>query len=222
MSRAGRVAVAAAGAILALLVASQFILPAVAEHRLRSSLEHSGSVDSVEIRALPALKLLWHRADRVEVRMGSATTGTGNLADRLAQIRETGELDARVDELRVLTLRLRDVRLEKNGDQLLLARATVDDADLRAALPPGFDVRPVASGGGALVFQGTVDVLGRRFTGDAVVSAQDGKVRLAPDVPFGGLLSVTLFDDPRVEILGVSARSSPTGFVLAARMRLRS
>ncbi len=221
MSRAGRVAVAAAGAALALLLLSQFLLPALAEHRLRSSLERSGTVDNVEIRAFPAVKLLWHRADRVIVRMGTATTGTGNLADRLAQVRDTGRLDARVGELRVLTLRLHDLRLEKDHDQLLTARATVDDADLRAALPPGFDVQPVASGGGALVFQGTVDLLGRRFTGNAVVSAQDGKLRLAPDIPFGGFLAVTLFDDPRVEVLGVAARRTATGFVLSARMRLR-
>ena len=219
--RAGRVAVAAAGAVVLLLVASQLALPPLAEHRLRDSLERNGTVDRVEIRAFPALKLLWHRADRVVVRMGATRTGTGRLADRLAQIRETDVLDARVGELSVLTLRLHDLRLDKRRDQLLLARATVDDADLRAALPPGFDLRPVASGGGALVFQGTADLFGRRFTGNAVVSAQDGKLRLAPDVPFGGFLSVTLFEDPRVDVLGVAARRTPAGFVLSARMRLR-
>lgn len=221
MPRAGRVAVAAAGAVVLLLVASQFLLPTLAERRLRTSLERSGPVDQVDIRAFPALKLLWHRADRVIVRMGTTTIGTGNLADRLAQIRDTDQLDARVGELRVLTLRLHDLRLEKDHDQLLLARASVENADLRAALPPGFDLRPVASGGGVLVFQGTADLFGRRFAGNAVVSAQDGKLRLAPDIPFGGFLSVTLFEDPRMEVLGVAARRAPSGFVLSARMRLR-
>ena len=219
MSRAGRVAIAAAGGLVVLLVASQFALPPIAEHRLRGKLERSGTVQRVDIKAFPALELLWHHADRVVVRMGRTRTGTGNLADHLAQAHETDELDARVGELNVLTLRLHDVRLTKRGDRLL-ASATVDDADLRAALPPGFDLRPVASGGGSLVFEGTASILGRRLAGRAVVSARDGRLVLAPDVPFGGFLALTIFRDPRLQVLGVGARRTPDGYTLVARARL--
>ena len=64
--------------------------------------------------------------------------------------------------------------------------ANVTDADLRAALPAGFDVRPVASGDGKLVFDGTAELFGSRFSGQAVVSVNDGRLKLEPNIPFGG------------------------------------
>ena len=173
MSRAARAALAAAGGLILLLVGAQLLLPRIAEHRQRDRLERSGTVEQVDISAFPAVKLLWHKADDVTVRMGRLRTGSGNFAD------------------------------------------------LRAALPPGFAVRPVASGNGALVFEGTAELLGQRFTGQATVSARDGRLRLEPNIPFGGVLSLTVFADPRVEVLGVGARRRPNGFTLTARVRLR-
>ena len=220
MPRGGRVAIAALGGVIALAVVAQLVLPTLAEHRLRDRLEHDGSVERVEIHAFPAIELLWHHADRVVVRMGRGQGGTGHLADRLAEAGDTDRLDARVGELRVLTLRLHDARLTKDGDRLR-GQATVTDADLTAALPPGFDAHPVASGGGSLVFEGTAELLGRRFSGQAVVGPRDGRLVLTPDIPFGGFLTLTLFADPRLDVQGVGARRVPGGFTLTARARLR-
>ena len=220
MGRAGRVAVAAAGGLLAVLVAAQLVLPRVAENRLRDRLERDGTVQRVEIHAFPAIELLWHRADRVVVRMGRGRAGTGHLADRLAQARDTDELDARVDELRVLSLRVRDARLTKDGEELR-GEATITADDLRAALPPGFAVRPVASGGGSLLFEGTANFLGRSFTGQAEVGAKDGRLVLTPNIPFGGFLTLTLFADPRISVLGIGARDVPGGYTVTAEARLR-
>jgi hypothetical protein len=215
-----RVALAAAGGLVLLLVAAQLALPRIAEQRLRDRLERSGTVERVEISSFPAVKLLWHRADDVTVRMGRLRSGSGRFADLLAGTRESHDVDASAAEQRILTLRLLNSRLRKRGDALTLS-AEVTDADLRAALPPGFDVRPIASGDGALVFEGGADLFGQRFTGQAVVSARDGRLQLAPNVLFGGLLTLTLFADPRVEVLGVGARRRATGFTLTARARLR-
>jgi hypothetical protein len=220
VSRGGRVAVAAVGGLVLLLVASQLALPSIAEHRLRDRLERSGTVERVEISAFPAVKLLWHRADDVTVRMGRLRTGSGNFADLLARTGDTDDLDASAGEQRILTLRLHDSRLRKRGDELTLS-SMVDDADLQAALPPGFDLRPVASGNGALVFEGSAELLGQRFQGRAVVAARNGRVLLAPDVLFGGVLSVTLFADPRIEVLSVGARQRAGGFTVVAEARLR-
>jgi hypothetical protein len=220
VSRAARVALATAGGLILLLVVAQLALPTIAEHRLRDRLERSGTVERVEISAFPAVKLLWHRADDVEVRMGRLRTGSGNFADLLASTGDTNDLDASAEEQRILTLRLHDSRLRKRGDELTLS-STVDDTDLRAALPPGFDVRPVASGDGALVFEGSAELLGQRFRGRAVVAARDGRLILAPDVLFGGFLTLTLFADPRIEVLSVGARQRTGGFTVVARARLR-
>jgi hypothetical protein len=108
------------------------------------------------------------------------------------------------------------VSLRKRGD-VLTGRATLTSTDLQAALP-GFDVHPVASGGGKLVLQGTA--LG--LTADATLSAQDGVLRIAPDVPLiGGLLTITVFQDPHVSVEGVGASSIPGGFSVFASARLR-
>lgn len=220
MPRAGRVALAVAGGLVVVLVAAQLALPPIAENRLRDRLERSGTVETVDISAFPAFKLLWHRADDVTVRMGRLRTGAGNLADLLASTGDADDVDASAGEQRILNLRLLDSRLRKRGDELALA-ATVTDADLQAALPPGFDVRPVATGDGALVFEGTADLFGRRFTGQATVAVRDGSLRLEPNIPFGGLLSLTLFSDPRIEVLDVGGRRGAAGFTLTARARLR-
>jgi len=220
VSRAARAALAAAGGLILLLVGAQLLLPRIAEHRLRDRLERSGTVEQVDISAFPAVKLLWHKADDVTVRMGRLRTGSGNFADLLARTGDADDVDASAAEQHLLSLRLLDSHLRKRGDDLTLA-ATVTDADLRAALPPGFAVRPVASGNGALVFEGTAELLGQRFTGQATVSARDGRLRLEPNIPFGGVLSLTVFADPRVEVLGVGARRRPNGFTLTARVRLR-
>ena len=220
MPRAGRVALAVAGGLILLFVAAQLALPPIAEHRLRDRLERSGTVERVEISSFPAVKLLWHRADDVTVRMGRLKTGSGNFADLLASTGDTDDLDASAKEQRILTLRLEDSRLRKRGDDMTLS-ANVTDADLRAALPAGFDVRPVASGDGKLVFDGTAELFGSRFSGQAVVSVNDGSLRLEPNIPFGGVLSLTLFSDPRVEVLDVGVGSRANGFTLTARVRLR-
>jgi hypothetical protein len=219
VSRAARVALAIAAGLILGLVAAQLALPGIAEHRLRDRLERSGTVERVEISAFPAVKLLWHRADDVTVRMGRLRTGSGNFADLLVRTVDTDDLDASAEEQRILTLRLHDSRLRKRGDELTLS-STVDDADLRAALPPGFDLRPVASGDGALVLEGSAELLGQRFQGRAVVAARNGRLILAPDVLFGGFLTVTLFADPRIEVLSVGARQRAGGFTLVARARL--
>ncbi len=219
MSRAARVALAIAAGLILVLVAAQLALPGIAEHRLRDRLERSGTVERVEISAFPAVKLLWHRADDVTVRMGRLKTGSGNFADLLVRTVDTDDLDASAEEQRILTLRLHDSRLRKRGDELTLS-STVDDADLRAALPPGFDLRPVASGDGTLVLEGSAELLGQRFQGRAVVAARNGRLILAPDVLFGGFLTVTLFADPRIEVLSVGARQRAGGFTLVARARL--
>ncbi len=215
-----RIAVAAVAAVAVLLLVSQLVLPGVAERRLRDRLQRNGTVERVDVRAFPALQLLWGRADRVVVRMREGRAGAGRFADLLADTRDAERVDAVVRGARILTLRVRELRLRKRG-RTLEGSATVTDADLRAALPPGFDARPIASRAGVLVFEGSAALLGRRLRGQVVVAARDGNVVLAPNVVFGGFLTLTVFRDPRIEALAVGARPRRDGFVLTARARLR-
>ena len=220
MTRRTRIALGAAALAGGLVLAVQLLLPWLAERRLRERLSRNGTVESVDVRAFPALKLLGGRADRVSVRMRDGRAGTGRFADLVAGTRDSDRVDARVRGLCVLTLRFRELTLRKRG-LAVEGTATVTNRALRAALPAGFDVRPVASRRGVLVFEGSASVLGRRLRGQAVLSARDGHLALAPNVAFGGLLSLTVFADPRIEVLSVGARPRPDGFVLSARARLR-
>jgi hypothetical protein len=206
----------AAGLVILLLVVAQLVLPGIAAQQLRDRLARSGRVISVSVAAFPAVELLWHQADRVDVHLGSyrgTAVGLGRLLDQATSV---GTIDARVDDLNTGLVTLRNASLRKRGD-VLTGTALLTDADLQAALP-GLAVRPVASGDGKLVLQGTA--LG--LSANATLSAQNGALLIAPDVPLlGGLLTITLFKDPHLDVQGVGARSAPGGFSVFASARLR-
>jgi hypothetical protein len=201
------------------LVATQLILPRIAARRLAEDLRASGDVDHVRVRAMPALKLLFDRADSVEIRMGEARAGTGQIADLLEDARGAERLDARAARVRLGPLTARDLRVSKRGDDLR-AQAAVSDADLAAALPRGTGLRPIQVGGGELVLEASAGVLGLRAAVRARLSARDGALVIAPDGLLGAIGSLTLFADPRVQVTGVDARRASGGFVLAAHGRL--
>jgi hypothetical protein len=201
--------------LLVLFAASEYALPRMAQDRVRDELRDSGDVISVRVRAFPALKLLFHRADRVEVHVGEATAQPGRLAALIDSTRRTRKLDARADVLRVGPLRLRDLRLRKDGSRLD-GEAAVTEADLSAALPVSVGVRPVEAADGALVLEATAGPLAVR----ARLSASDGALLIAPDGLLGGFASLRVFSDPRVWVSGVGARVRPDGFTLTAEGRL--
>src|SRR3982074_1955002 len=213
----------AAAIVLAVLVGlaagAQLLLPGIAADRLRDRLAHDGRVESVSVSAFPAIKLLWGRADRATVRMANVRAGVGRLGSAIWRAVDTGRVDASARELDVLTLRLRDAQLRKRGNRLM-GEATGTDADLPAALPPGFAVRPVASANGQLVLRGTATFFGATISANAVLLAQDGQLKIAPDVPFGAFATLTAFSDPHVHVDVVDARAVPGGFRLTASGRL--
>ncbi len=203
-----RLAALAAGVtvILALAVA-QLVLPGIAAQRLRDRLAKSGQVLDVQVHAFPAIELLWHQADKVVVRLGRYRPAAGQLGSTLDQAADVGTLDASAREVDYGLLTLHDASLVKRGDRLTGA-ATINESDLRSAVPILSSVTPVASGDGRLTLRGTAFGIGV----DATVSAQDGKLVVVPDVPFGGLATVTVFSDPHVSVQGVSASPGPGGF----------
>jgi hypothetical protein len=213
-------AIAVAGVILLVLVVAQLVLPGVAEQKLRDRLGRSGSVLSVEVHALPAIKLLWHNADRVVVRMGRYRSTTGRLGGLLGEAGGVGSLDASATEVDVGLLTVRDAALRKRGDQLT-GTARVTQADLRAAVPILQSVVPITSSDGLLTLRGTATLLGVSASVDATVRPRDGALVAVPDVPFGGLATITVFSDPHVEVQSVSARPVPGGFRVTATGRLK-
>lgn len=215
-----RTVLIAVAAVIGLLVAAQLALPALAENRLRAGLEEFGVVSSVDVSAFPAVTLLWKRADRVRVRMSEYQSGQSSLADFLAQTRDTGELDVAVERLTSGQLTLRDVSLHKDGDELM-GEAGVTVRDLRSALPPGLDVRPVGADEQGIVFEGRASVLGVGAALRVRATVIDGGVRLQPDVPLGGLVGLGVFADERVEVTELGGHPRADGYTLTAAARLK-
>ena len=138
--------------VLVLLVIPQLVLPGIAAQQLRDRLSQSGTVLKVEVDAFPAIKLLWHRADKVVIRMGTYRSSATKLSDTLGQVGDAGTLDASAGTLTVGLLTLRQATLQKRGNQLS-AGALVTQADLRASFPVLDGLQPVASRGGQLTLQ---------------------------------------------------------------------
>jgi hypothetical protein len=214
------VALGVVGVVLLALVIAQLVLPGIAANVLRDQLSKSGTVLSVSVRAFPAVELLWGQADTVVVRMGRYQAGASEIGNKLGRAADVGSLDvsARVVQSGVLTLR--NARLRKQGNELI-GSATVMQSDLRAAVPFLNNVQPVASSEGQLILRGTASLLGLNASVDAVVAARDGALVVAPDVPFGGIATITLLDDPHVRVQSVSAITVPGGFRLVARARVQ-
>lgn len=214
------IALALAALVLVVLVVAQLLLPGIAAQELRNDLEQSGTVLEVKVSAFPAIKLLWHHADTVVVRMGRYRSGASQLGDTLGRAVDAGSLDASAQELDVGPLTLRNATLRKRGIELTGA-ATVTQADLRSVVFFLDNVEPVASGNGRLTLRGTASFLGLKATVDATVAAQNGALVVAPDVPFGGIATLTLFDDPHVQVQSVSATNVPGGFRVSAEGKVQ-
>lgn len=214
------VVVGAVLVVLLLLVVAQLVLPGIAAQRIRDRLSHSGKVLDVKVGAFPAIELLWHHADSVVVRMASYHSSASELSKNVGQVANADSLDASASLLNTGLLTLRDASLRKRGAQLTAA-ATVTEADLRSSLPVLQSLQPVSSSNGVLTLQGTGTFLGVTATIDATVRALNGALVVTPNVPFGGLATITLFSNPAIAVQGVAATPAPGGFALTGLARLR-
>jgi hypothetical protein len=210
------IVLAAAGVVLVLVAVAQLVLPGIAEQQLRDRLARSGSVLHIEVHAFPAIELLWHQADRVVIRMGQYTSSSSNLGSTLGLAGDVGMLDASATEVKAGLLTLRDATLHKQGNGLT-GTARVTEADLRSSVPFLQNVHPVASGNGQLVLRGTATLFGVSATADATVAAQNGQLLVTPNLPFGGLATVTLFNNPHVAVQDLTARATADGFSVSAQ-----
>jgi hypothetical protein len=215
----------AAGTLVVILVVAQLALPGLAARRLRSDLERHGTSVHVDVAAFPAIKLLWHRADRVTATVGGYRPGAdrsgASLADSLARTDGTGTLDVRVDVLDARLLRMHDVRLRKRGD-VLTGEVRVDRADVNAALPPRLHLAGSALPGNELAVSGATSVFGARVSAQARILVDRGRIILRPaGIPLASLVSFPIFADPRIAVDALGARRVRGGFVLRVRGHLR-
>jgi len=144
----------------------------------------------------------------------------GALSNTLGGIGGAGELDVSAARLDTGLLTLRDAALSKRGNDVT-ATATITEADLRSSLPLLDSVQPVSSSGGRLTLRGTATLLGISAAIDVTVQPRNGELVAAPEVPFGGFATITLFSNPSIAVQAVSATPAPGGFELSALGRVR-
>lgn len=214
------IALGVAGAVLVVLVVAQLVLPGIAANRVHDELSKSGTVESVKVSAFPAVELLWGHADSVVIHMSSYRAGASEIGSRLGDAANVGKIEATVEAFDSGLLTLRHAMLRKRGSELV-GTAVVTQDDLRSAVPFLNNVQPVASADGQLVLRGTATLLGLNASIDVAVAAQNGALVVAPNVPFGGLATITLFNNPHVKVQSVSASPVPGGFEVLARAEVQ-
>lgn len=210
------------GLILVLVVfgVGQLVLPGIAASVLRDRLARSGRVLSVHVSAFPAIELLWHSADQVDVRMATYRSDLGHLNSLLADVGNVGTVNASVGRFESGLLTLRRVSFRKRGN-VLLGSAQLLDSDLRAAVPFLQSVQFVRSDTQGLTLQGTATLLGVSASVTATVQPQGGNLVVVPDVPLGGLATVPVFSSPRIAVTSVSGAPISGGLDVSAQASLR-
>lgn len=193
-------------AVVVVGVAMQVLLPKVAAERVREKLEKYGSVESVEVKAWPAVKLMWKDADEARVRAGTLKLSLEQAEALLGEAKGVERVRARVKSVEVDGVRLTDAELEKHG-RGLRAEGVMSAADVKRALPEGLEVALVKSEGGKVEVQASGGLFGVSASVDAVAEAEEGKLVARPTALLLSGFKLTVFDDPSVYVEGVQARA---------------
>jgi hypothetical protein len=220
MSRALRFSLWLLGALVVARGLAQVFLPKIAASRISSRLGKYGDVQSVHVSAFPAIELLWGDADSVKVRARTLNVSSQQTGKLLHEARGLDRIDLMADDTRVGPLQLSGVGLRKRGRRLSAYGYSSNEA-VQSALPAGFSVQLLASGGGKVEVRASGGLFGVGASVDAVAEAEAGKLVVRPRGFLVEALKLTLFSDPRVQIEGVAAERNPAGYYLGITASLR-
>jgi hypothetical protein len=186
---------------------------------VRDRLGGRREVVSVAVRAVPAITLLWGRADRVSAQVRTYDLRGADVAEELARTAGVTRLDVRIARVEAgHGVVLQDVEVRKRGRRLS-ATALLDGAQLTAALPGEVGARLVPEPDGSVVVAAGAGGSGRLR---ARVEVRDGRVVVRPDGLLGLVAAVTVFDDPRIEVLQLTAEPRDDGsFALGVEALVR-
>jgi hypothetical protein len=214
-----------AGILCAAVAAAQVVLPGFAEGRIRAHLGRQTTGLRVDVQAKPAIKLLWGRVDHVTIAADRLRADDSPerppLDELLTRAHAISELDVSVRRLQAPHgIEARDVSLRKDGDRIS-ARAGLDLARLRGALPAGLEVTPLPAPGGQILLEGGATPFGTRLGARARVLTQDGRVVIrAEGLPFASLVTIPVFSSDRIAVDGLGARPTGDGLVVDVRAHL--
>ena len=229
--RTRRIALGVAIALVLLVVLAQVFLPKLAARRVRERVERYGTVQSVSVSAVPAFELLWGKADSVDVRAGALSVAATKVASLLWEAHTVGTMTFSA-ERSTLTgipslaqgITVTDLRMHKHGSAIR-ASATLTQQQLTHALPSGFRIEPIASGGGEVQARASGGLFGIQASITVLVKPLEGRLVAEPQgFPLASLATVTLFSDPHLAVRSVGVRVLRTqpltyGLSLAATLQ---
>lgn len=192
--------------VVVLAVVGQLVLPSVAGRWVREHVSRYGRVESVSVKAWPAVKLLWRDADEVKVHTGALRLSAEQAAGLVAEGSGTDTVEASAESVQLGSVRVTEASFRKQGDRVY-GEGTMSEEDLRQALPAGVGVALLGSGGGQVEVRVSGELFGFGASVEAVARALDGKLVVQANAGILGTLTHTLFADPRVYVEGVSARA---------------
>jgi len=132
-------------------------------------------------------------------------------------------MDVSAQSVKVGPLRLEEAQLRKR-DGSLSAEGRVSEADVRAALPPGWRVELLGSEAGQVRVRASGGLFGIGASVDAVALAREGRLVAHPLGLLLEGLQLTLFSDPHVYVQAVGASrdgGQPATYRLSMRASLR-
>jgi hypothetical protein len=228
--RAGLIVLCVLALLVLLVVLAQVFLPSLAAQRVRDRVARYGTVRSVSVSAFPAIELLWGKADSVSIAAGTLSVPSGRLASLLWESHTVTDLITSAEAATITAipsfrqgLRLSDMRTEKRGSTIN-SSATLTQQQLDEALPSGFRIEPLASGGGEVEARASGGLFGLQASITALVKPLEGRLVAEPQgLPFASLATVTLFSDPhlKVESVGIRVlRRRPLTYGLSMRASL--
>jgi hypothetical protein len=110
-----RWAIALITAVVLILVASQLLVPGIAERQTEDRLEAGGGTASVSLSAFPALRLLFDDGSRFEARASGLDLDLNQRVDVLDRLDGFSEVDVLIDDLIAGPLEVSRFQLTRDG-----------------------------------------------------------------------------------------------------------
>lgn len=217
--------------VVLLFSLTQAVLPRLAAQRVRDRVKPYGQLEDVSVKAFPAIELLWGTAESASATAKRLSLSEADAVKLLWEGRGVHDSTLKVAALTLSVpvlpdgVMLHDALLRKRGNHIS-TQSTITQADLDAASPSGVRVRLLPSTPGTVKVLASGSLFGVQATVEAMVMPSEGKLVARPlNIPFGALVRVTLFADPRLYLEGISAtpegEGPHAGWQLALSGRLR-
>jgi hypothetical protein len=102
--------------LVTLAVASQFVITAIAERQLVDRVVEGGGTATVSLSAFPAVRLLWHSGDRIQVHGRGLEAELDTGSNVFHELDRFHDVDIEMVDVKAGPAQVNSFRLERSGD----------------------------------------------------------------------------------------------------------